>query len=82
MIENSNDKTNFLHKILLNDTQVLKIRKAFANSSSANIKFSKTRLSKMIQSGEIKFFHFFDLIDPKIYGTGITLTNKEIKDIN
>ena len=82
MIENSNDKTNFLHKILLNDTKVLKIRKAFANGSSTNIKFSKTRLSKMIQSGEFNFFHFFDLIDPKIYGTGITLADKEIKDIN
>ena len=43
-----NDKTNFLHKLLLTDTQVSKIRKAFANGSSANIKFSKTHLSKMI----------------------------------
>ena len=31
-------------------TQVSKLLKAFANGSSANIKFSKTRLSKMIQS--------------------------------
>ena len=36
---NSNDKTNFLHKLLLNDTQVSKICKAFANGSSVNIKF-------------------------------------------
>ena len=27
------------------------IRKAFSNNSSADIKFSKTQLSKMIQSG-------------------------------
>ena len=35
----------------LTNTQVSKLRKAFANDSSANIKFSKTQLSKMIQSG-------------------------------
>ena len=46
----SNDETNFPHKLLTN-TQVSKICKAFANGSSANIKFSKTQLSKMIQSG-------------------------------
>ena len=49
LIGNFNDKTNFSHKLLLTDTQVSKIRKAFANGSSANIKFSKTQLSKMIQ---------------------------------
>ena len=53
MIADSNDETNFPHKLLLTDTQVSKIRKIFANGSSANIKFSKTQLSKMIQSGEI-----------------------------
>ena len=26
-------------------------------------------------------FNYLDLIDPKIYGTGIALTNNEIKDI-
>ena len=35
----------------LTDIQGLKIRKAFANGSSANIKFSKTQLSQIIQSG-------------------------------
>ena len=39
------------HKLLLTDIQVSKICKAFANGSSANIKFPKTLLSKMIQSG-------------------------------
>ena len=38
----SNDETNFSHKFLLTNTQVSKIPKAFANGSSANIKFSKT----------------------------------------
>ena len=31
LIRNSNDKTNFPHKLLLTDTQVSKIRKAFGN---------------------------------------------------
>ena len=44
----SNDKTNFPHKLLLTNTQFSKIRKAFANGSSANIKFLKTQFSKMI----------------------------------
>ena len=34
-------------------TSFQKICKAFSNGSSANIKFSKTRLSTMIQSGGI-----------------------------
>ena len=36
--------------MLLTDTQVLNICKAFANRSSANVKFPKPQLSKMIQS--------------------------------
>ena len=49
MIENYFDETNFSHKLLLTDTHVFR---AFTNGSSANIKFSKTHLSKMIKSGE------------------------------
>ena len=51
MIGDSNDETNFPHELLLTDRQVFSVRKAFANNSSADIKFSKTQLSKMIQSG-------------------------------
>ena len=51
LIGNSNDKTNFPHKLLLTDTQVSKIRKAFANGSSANLKFSKIQLSKIQSRG-------------------------------
>ena len=39
LIGNSNDETNFPHKLLLTDTQVSKIRNAFQNGSSAIIKF-------------------------------------------
>ena len=51
MIGDSNDETNFPHKLLLTDRQVSNIRKAFANNSSVEIKFSKTQLLKMIQLG-------------------------------
>ena len=39
------------HKLLLINTQVANLCKAFANNSPVNIKLSKTQLSKMIQSG-------------------------------
>ena len=47
----SNDENNFKHKLLLRNTQVSKLRKAFANNSLANIKSSKTQLHKIKQSG-------------------------------
>ena len=47
-MKSSNDETNFSRKILLTNTQVSKIRRAFANGSSANIKFSKPQLSKIV----------------------------------
>ena len=51
MIGTSNDKTNFLHELLLTNIQVANLRKAFSNHLSADIKLLKTQLSKMIQSG-------------------------------
>ena len=53
LIRSSNDETNFPHKLSLTHTQVSKIRKDFANCSSAYINFAKNLLSKMIQSGGI-----------------------------
>ena len=50
MIGDSNDKGNFPHELLLTNRQVSRICKAFSNNSSTDIKFSKTQLSKMIQS--------------------------------
>ena len=38
VLGDSNDQNNFLHKLLLTNSQVLKLPKAFANGSSANIK--------------------------------------------
>ena len=47
IIGDSNDGKNFLHKLLLPNTQVSRLYKAFANNSSANIKLSKTQLHKI-----------------------------------
>ena len=50
MTGNPDDETNFPHKLLLTNRQVANIRKAFPNNSSANIRLSKTQLSKIVQS--------------------------------
>ena len=50
VVGDSNDENNFLHKLLLTNTQVSKLRKAFSNNSSANIKLSKIQLHKIGQS--------------------------------
>ena len=42
----SNDETNFPHKLLLTDTQVLRLHKAFANNSLTNKKLSKAQLRR------------------------------------
>ena len=44
------DETNFPRKLLLTNRQVSSLCKAFANHLSADIKLSKTQLSKMIKS--------------------------------
>ena len=48
------NETNFPHKLLLTNRQVLNLRKAFTNNSSTDIKLSNSQLSKMIQSGILK----------------------------
>ena len=45
MIGNSDNKTNFLHNLLLTKRQVSNLFKAFANNVLANIKLSKTQIS-------------------------------------
>ena len=51
MISNSDDETNFLHKLFFNNRQVANLHKSFANNSAVNIKLLKTQLSKILQSG-------------------------------
>ena len=51
VIGDSNDETIVSHKLLLTNREVSGICKIFPNNSSANIKLSKTQLSKMVQFG-------------------------------
>ena len=51
MIGNSDDETNFPHKLLLTDRQVARLPKAFVNNSHASAKLSKTHISNIIQFG-------------------------------
>ena len=46
----SDNESSFPHKLLLTNRQVANLRTAFANYLSADMKLSKTQLSKMIQS--------------------------------
>ena len=50
MFGNPEDETNFPHKLLLTNRQILNLRKAFSKYTSTDIKLSKTQLSKMMQS--------------------------------
>ena len=52
VVGDSNDENNFPHKLLLTNTQVSNLSKAFANNSTANIKLSKTKLYKTRQLGD------------------------------
>ena len=58
MIGNPNRETNFAHKLLLTNAQVLRLCKAFAYTLWANIKLSRTHLSKIVQW--VRFHNFFD----------------------
>ena len=44
VVVDSSDENDFPQKLLLTNTQVSRLRKTFANGSSANIKLSKTQL--------------------------------------
>ena len=70
------NENNFPRKLLLTNTQVSNLRKAFANNSSANIKLSKTQLSKMMQSRGFSG----RLLGP-LLKTGLPLMSKVIKPL-
>ena len=50
VVGDSNDERNLLHKLVLTNTKVSKLFKAFKNGSSTNIKLSKIQLHKIGQS--------------------------------
>ena len=74
MVGNSNDNINFRRELLLANRQVKNIRKAFAKNTSADIKLSKTQLSKMIQSGG-----FLSRLLGQLLKTGLPLIKNVIK---
>ena len=47
----TNQTANFPHKVLLTNTQITSLRKAFENNLLINIKLLKTHLSRMIKAG-------------------------------
>ena len=70
------DEKNFPHKLLLTNRQVANLCKAFAKYLSADIKLSKTRISKMIQSRGF----FGRLLNP-LLKTGLPLMKNVIKPL-
>ena len=71
-----NNETNFPHELLLTDRKVSNLRKSFVNNSSADIKLSKTQLSKMIQSGT-----FLSRLIGPLLKTGLPLIKNVIKPL-
>ena len=76
VIGDSDDKDNFPRKLLLTNTQVPKLGKAFTNGSSANMKFSKTQLHRIGQSGG-----FLDRLLETSLKTGLPLTKNVLKPL-
>ena len=60
----------------MTNTQVSKLRKAFSNNSSANIKLSKTQLHKIGQS-----WGFFDRLLGPLLKTGLPLMGNILKPL-
>ena len=71
-----NNENNFPHELLLTNRQVSNLRKSFANNSSADIKLSKTQLSKMIQLGG-----FLSRLLGPLLKTGLSLIRNIIKPL-
>ena len=76
MIANSDDETNFPHRLLLTNRQVANLHKTFANNSSTDIKSSKPRLSKMVQLGGL-----LGRLLGSLLKTGLPLTKNVIKPL-
>ena len=55
MIDNSDDEANFSQKLSITNRHVANLRKAFANHTSTDIKFSKAQLTQMQKGGFLRF---------------------------
>ena len=76
MIGKSDDETNFPHKLLLTNRQVVNLRKSFANDLSTHIRLSKTQLSKTVQSGG-----FIGRLGGLLLKVGLPLMKKVVKSL-
>ena len=74
IVSNSDDESNFPHKLLLTNRQTLSLRKAFNNHTSADIKFSKAQLTKMYKGG------FLKILMP-LLKSGLSLLKSEVKPL-
>ena len=71
---NSDDETNFPHKLLLTNRQVASLRKAFGNHTSTYVKLSKSQLTKMQKD------IFLRILAP-LLKTGLPLLKSVIKPL-
>ena len=71
-----NDEANFPNKLLLTNTQALRLHKALPNGLSANIKLSKTQLHEIGQSGR-----FFGTLLGPLLKTSLPLMKNVLKPL-
>ena len=76
VVGDSNDENNFPNNLLLTNTQVSKLRKAFVTGLSANIKLSKTQLHKIGHSGG-----FLGRLSGLLLKTGLPLIGNVLKPL-
>ena len=74
VVGDSNDENDFLQKLLLTNTQVSRLCKAFENNFSAKIKLSKTQLHKIAQS-------FLGRLLQSLLKTGLLLVGNTLKPL-
>ena len=76
IVDDCNDENKFPHTLLVTNTQVSKLRKAFVNGSSANMKLSKSQLHKIEKSGG-----FLGRLLGLLLKTGLPLTEIVVKPL-
>ena len=74
VVGDSNDENDFPQKLLLTNTQVSRLCKAFENNFSAKIKLSKTQLHKIGQS-------FLGRLLRSLLKTGLLLVGNALKPL-
>ena len=75
-VAGSNNENNFPHIFLLTNTQISKLRRAFANNSSANVKLLKAQLHQIRKSREF----LSRLLEP-LLKTGLPVMKNIIKPL-